>query len=104
MKYAGNYFVKGDYLDLEKGLKRLTLVLSILAGTCVVIYLAATIEIIAIIVFLLVFLFHEVISYYAVRYVFGFIRWVFKRFYTDKSKDEKDNNQLVTPGGNHNYL
>jgi hypothetical protein len=96
--------VKGDYLNLEKGLKRLTLVLSILAVTCVVIYLVATIEFVAIFVFLLFFLFHEVFSYYAVRYIFGFIRWVFKRFYNEKSKDEKDNKQLATPGGNHNYL
>ena len=82
---------KGDFLDWEKGLKRLTLVLSILAGTCVVIYLVATIEIVAIIVFLIVFLFLEEISYYAVRYIFGFIRWVVKRFCADKPKDEKDN-------------
>ena len=87
-------------MDLEKGLKRLTLALFVLTVTCVGIYLVTTNETIAIIVFLIVLLFHEAISYYAVRYIFGAIRWVFKRFCTDKPKDEEDSKKILTTSGN----
>jgi MFS-type transporter involved in bile tolerance (Atg22 family) len=83
--------MKGDFLDWEKGLKRLTLALFILAGICVGIYLVTTNETVAIIVFLIVFIFIEAIGYYASRIFYGVIRWVGKRFCTDKPKDEKDN-------------
>ena len=92
--------MKGDFLDWEKGLKRLSLVLFILAGTCVAIYLVKTNETVAIIVFLIVFIFLDAIGYYASRIFYGVIRWGGKRFCTDKPKDEQANNQIETPSGN----
>ena len=83
----------------EKGLKRLIHVLAILAGICVVIYLAATNEIAALIVFFIVFLCLEVISSFITRKFFGFIPGVGKRFSSDKPKDEKDNEQNETDDG-----
>jgi hypothetical protein len=91
--------MKGDFLDWEKGLKRLIHVLAILAGICVVIYLVAINEIVAIVVFFIVFLFLEVISSFAVRKIFGFIPGVGKRFCADKPKDEKNNEQNETDDG-----
>ncbi len=87
-------------MDREKGLKRLTQVLAILAGICVVVYLVAINEIIALIVFVIVFLFLEVISSFATRNIFGFVRWVVKRFCTDKPKEGKENNLIETHSGN----
>ena len=87
-------------MDLEKGLKRLTLALSVLAVTCVGIYLVATNEAVAIIVFLIVFIFLEVISAFIVRNIYRAIRWVVKRFRTDKPKDEEDSKQILTTRGN----
>ena len=87
-------------MDLEKDLRRLTLALFILAGACVVIYLVKTNETVAIIVFLIVFIFLEAIGYYASRVFYGVIRWVGKRFCTDKPEGEKDNRQIGTPSGN----
>ncbi|MHC4160291.1 MAG: hypothetical protein ACYSSO_14595 [Planctomycetota bacterium] len=81
--------MKGDILDLEQGLKRLTLALFILVGACVGIYLVTTNETVAIIVFLIVFLFLEAIGYYASQIYYGIIRWVGKRFCADKPKDEQ---------------
>ena len=75
----------------EKGLKRLTVFLSILAGICVCIYLAAINEIVAVIVFLFAFVFVEAISGFAVRGMHGVMGWAAKRFHTDKPKDEKAN-------------
>jgi energy-coupling factor transporter transmembrane protein EcfT len=91
--------MKGDFLEREKGLKRLIHVLAILAGICIVIYLVAINEIVALIVFFIVFLFLEVISSFAVRKIFGFIPWVGKRFCADKPKDEKKNKQTETDDG-----
>ncbi len=87
-------------MDWEEGLKRLTVFLSILAGICVCIYLAAINEIVAVIVFMIALLFLEVISSFAVRGMHGVIRWVVKRFRADKPKDEKDNKQIETPNPN----
>jgi predicted membrane channel-forming protein YqfA (hemolysin III family) len=92
--------MKGDFLDWEKGLKRLTLALFILTGTCVVIYLVTTNETVAIIVFFIVFIFLDAIGYYASRIFYGVIRWLSKRFSADKPKDEKDNKLTETPSGN----
>ncbi|KPL24564.1 MAG: hypothetical protein AMJ75_03440 [Phycisphaerae bacterium SM1_79] len=92
--------MKGDFWDWEKGVKRLTLALFILAGTCVGIYLVKTNETVAIIVFLIVIIFLEVIGYYASRIFYGVIRWLSKRFCADNPKDEQANNQIETPSGN----
>ncbi len=83
----------------EKGLKRLIYVLAALAGICVVIYLVAISEIVALIVFFITFLILEVISVFLTRKFFGFIPGVGKRFSADKPKDEKDNEQNETDNG-----